>query len=143
MSSAQVYEQVFLVNNIPEIAGIFEARDMIKRYVLTDIWHMKKAYEFAERFKHVNETIRRAYSRNTSTRDMIDRFAYQFWEFGFDMHNNNGVEKFFIFSANCCVCGEYAREFNIHRKMNYCECPHNQNDYYAFDDHYDEDGYDY
>ena len=135
--STQVYEQVFLVNNIPAISGIFEAQDIIKKYVLTGDWYMSEARKFAEKFKFVNETIRRAYSRNTSTRDLSNIIANQFWEFGFDFHNNNNVEKMFMFSANCCVCGEYVREYIQNRKIKPCNCPHNQIGYYAFND--DED----
>ena len=137
--STQVYEQVFLVNNIPEIAGIFEAQDIIKRYVLTGDWYMSEAKQFSEKFKFVNETIRRAYSRNTSKRDTTDIMASQFWEFGYDMHNNNGVEKLFIFAANCCVCGEYPSECNGHRKIPFCNCSHNQDNFYGFDDDEDDD----
>uniref|UniRef100_A0A6C0HUR2 Uncharacterized protein n=1 Tax=viral metagenome TaxID=1070528 RepID=A0A6C0HUR2_9ZZZZ len=120
--STQVYEQVFLVNNIPEIAGIFEVKDMIKRYVLTHNWHMEKAYEFAEKFKFVNETIRRAISRNNSNRQHSASIADQFWEFGFYLENEG--EKIFIYSSNCCICGEYT-SFKYDSNIPTCVCSHN------------------
>jgi len=134
--TTQVYEKVFLVNNILAISGIFEAQDIIKRYVLTDNWHMEKAYEFAEKFKYVNETIRRAISRNTSNWQYSDIMANQFWEFGFDFDNKYGVEKLYIYGSNCYVCGEYTRkESNIPS----CICHHNEYGYGYHNFHDDDD----
>ena len=52
--STQLFETLFLVNNIPEIAGILQVRDMIKSYALQGDWYMNEATKFGQRFKKIN-----------------------------------------------------------------------------------------
>lgn len=128
------YEQIFLVNNIPEIAGILEVRDMIKSYAYSDEYYMNKAKEFAERFKIINETIRNAYSRRNPISQYVNYneettdygIAQQEWDFGFDSVNNSGVEFLQIHSSNCYLCGEYLQGYSLHvGNIQYCNCQHN------------------
>jgi hypothetical protein len=136
--SSKIYEQLFLVNNIPQIAGIFQVRDMIKSFVYTGEWYMNKAKEFAKRFKLVNETIRRAYSRNNPISIYMNQvYLYhqninkqQEWKFGFNSNNDDNVEHLQLNSANCYVCGEYIEEYSLVRtNLSYCTCQHNQEDF--------------
>ena len=141
--STQFFEQVFLVNNIPAISGIFEAQDIIKRYVFTGDYYMNKAKEFAEKFKNVNNAIRRAYSR----KNPISYYMYinynedpefigihqQEWTFGFDSLNNTGSEFYDeteetlqLTSSNCYICGEYLQGYSLEvHNIPYCNCQHN------------------
>ena len=154
--SAQFFEQVFLVNNIPEIAGIFEAQDMIKRYVYTGEWYMEKACEFAERFKYVNDAIRRAYSRNNpiscymyinyNEDPVFNGLHQQEWTFGYDSLNNTATEicdgteeTIQITSSNCYLCGEYMQGYSLQvHNIRYCNCQHNNEvpDFEDFEDLY-------
>jgi len=125
-----IYERIFLVNNIPQIAGIFEVRDIIKQFVYKEDWYMNKAKEFSEKFKMVNESIRRAHCF-VKIKNNIEKYN-QFWEFGFDMSNDkyreNGVDKYeklHIYAENCFLCGEYTREYTINKNIPTCTCSHN------------------
>jgi len=93
-----LYENLFLVNNIPKIEGILQVKDIIKQYAFMDIFYMiedmKKAKKFAEKFRYVNLAIWQAYSRNKPIHDDIDckvcsenkkkDIYQQSWTFGFD-----------------------------------------------------------
>ena len=138
-----LYENLFLVNNIPQIAGIFEARDIIKAYAYTDDWNMNKAYEFAEKFKNVNNAIRRAYSRknpisyfmyiNYSEDPVFTGIHQQEWTFGFDSMNNTTLDNYDeteeslqMTSSNCYICGEYLQGYSLQlHNIKYCNCQHN------------------
>ena len=62
-----VYENLFLVNNIPKIEGMYQVRDMIKNYAYIGeiymIIDMNNAKQHARIFKYVHIAIIRAYSR--------------------------------------------------------------------------------
>jgi len=130
--STQIYEKLFLVNNIPKIEGMYQVRDMIKSFVYTGDWYMNKAKEFSERFKRVNRSIRRAYSRNNPislyfTTHPVDITGIQEWKFGFNSCNDGGVEHIQINSANCYICGEYIQGYSlVTTNLSYCTCLHNQ-----------------
>lgn len=132
--STQFYEKVFLVDNIPQIEGIQQVRDMIKSFVYTGDWYMNKAKEFSERFKKVNRSIRRAYSRNNPisiyyTTHPVDTNGLQEWKFGFNSCNDDRVEHIQINSANCYICGEYIEGYSlVTTNLPYCTCLHNQED---------------
>jgi len=134
MTTTAFYEQLFLVNNIPDIEGILQVRDMIKSYAYSDDYHMIKAKEFAERFKYVNQTIRNAYSRKNpisiythyNEETIVFEIPQQEWDFGFDSVNNNGVENLQLHSSNCYLCGEYLQGYSFHTSnIRYCNCQHN------------------
>ena len=133
--TSQFYERLFLVDNIPEIAGIQQVRDMIKEYAYTGDFYMNKAKEFAERFKSVNSTIRRAYSRNNPILFYMNEIylyhqninKHQEWKFGFNSCNDNNEEHIQINSANCYICGEYIEGYSfVTTNLSYCTCQHNQ-----------------
>jgi hypothetical protein len=102
--STQVYEKLFLVNNIPKIEGILQVRDMIKGYAYTGemnmIRHMKRAKEYSKKFKYVNMAILQAYSRRNPIGDNHDNCTRclnrkdfdiykQSWSWGFDEYQYN------------------------------------------------------
>ena len=142
--STQLFETLFLVNNIPEIAGILQVRDMIKSYALQGDWYMNEATKFGQRFKKVNQAIRRAYSRKNPItyytynyynliNETNEKEQQQEWTFGFDSLNNRGVdnikEHLQIHSASCYICGEYIQGYSqTISRLPYCNCPHNDDD---------------
>uniref|UniRef100_A0A6C0HTN2 Uncharacterized protein n=1 Tax=viral metagenome TaxID=1070528 RepID=A0A6C0HTN2_9ZZZZ len=127
--TTQVYEELFLVNNIPEFEGIQEVSDMIKGYAYTSemymIRDMELARNFAYKFKLVNYAIRQAMSRKNSDKYIENYDDEEHWGFGYERYDPyeikncdmgyqfiNGnlihhIETLQIQAVNCYICGEY------------------------------------
>jgi len=161
--TTKLYENLFLVNNIPQIEGILQVRDMIKGYAFMDIINMmndmKDAEKHAEKFKYVNMAIWQAFSRRRPVDEDRDMY-HQNWVFGFDEarygHDQEKwytlcnivdydeperdmkfyTEKIKIMSGNCYVCGEYIPYYAEHYyeyNIPYCFCNHNDHLYMDVD----------
>ena len=150
--SIQVYEKLFLVNNLPKIEGIQQVRDMIKGYAYTDDINMIRAKKYAEKFKYVHMTILQAYSRTNPIhynhgdcirclKNLNFDIYKQSWCWGFDDYDYNDkyhhsrivndknqkyiIEKTQMESGNCYLCGEYIPFYANHYDIPHCHCDHN------------------
>ena len=126
--STQVYEKLFLVNNIPKIEGMYQVRDLIKGYAYTGdmqmIRDMKRAKEHSKKFKYVNLAIQYAYSRSNLIQDHHIKNDHdcshcenikkdvnqQAWVFGFDRYeyDNNRSQHCYIADYDVNFEGKYA-----------------------------------
>ena len=164
--STQLYEKLFLVNNIPKIEGILQVRDMIKGYAYIGEMYMARSKEHSEKFKYVHMAILQAYSRtnpmyynNGDCIDCVKRFNFdiykQSWSWGFDEYNHIDkyqhcrinhkneeyiIEKTQMISGNCYLCGEYIPFYADCYDIPHCHCDHN--DYMYIEDDDDDDIHD-
>ena len=145
--STQVYEKLFLVNNIPKIEGILQVRDMIKGYAYTDdmymIRDMKLAKKFSKKFKHVHMAIHQAYSRTNPVnceccREYRENDIHkEHWIFGYDRYdldevkncdlvdcreNVYHIEQLQLEATNCYICGEYITSSTSFSTLEFCSC---------------------
>ena len=163
------YENLFLVNHIPQIEGILQVKDMIKGYAFMDVIYMmndmKDAKKHSEKFKYVNMAIWQAFSRRRPVDEDRD-IHQQNWVFGFDEYNydhrkpdegytlceiidyevherdmESYTEKIKMMSGNCYICGEYIPYYAEHHYYsNVPLCYCKHNDYLYIDvDSDDED----
>lgn len=105
-----LFTKLLLVNNIPKIAGIYEAQDLIKKYAYGGEFLLYKALDFSVRFFSVNQEITLAYSRYNIPDDechwgfdnglLINEIGLELR----DMPDNLIVQ---LQAVNCPRCGEY------------------------------------
>ena len=144
--STQLYEKLFLVNNIPKIEGILQVRDMIKGYAYIGDMYMNLARNFSIKFKLVNIAIRQAYSNNNPKkcqccRESIESNIHgEVWFFAYDRYKRgtnknceigyeiiNGeliyhIEELRLEAKNCYICGEYIYNSTSSSNLPFCSC---------------------
>ena len=133
--TSQLYENLFLVDNIPEIEGNQKVKNMIKKYAYTSEMYMVLARKFSLKFILVLEAIEKAYTRKNPTNCKCCReerendIHEEIWTFMFDhtVEIINDVKIYYteslsIKAKNCYICGDYIYSNTSISNVPFCNC---------------------
>lgn len=124
--TTELYENIWLVNHIPAIRGIWGVQDLIKAFVYRGDLYMEKAKRFAKRCFYVLQDIQNI---KIEIQKQIDVDIDYMGENILKLYCTKKLNNHFIFQSQICPnCGNYTCYFLLrykkypYKKYPRCKC---------------------